>query len=64
LFATASRNCYLWIGVSYRPIRDISTTPQAVIDVTHDGLQLVELAPGVTVEEVRTKTEPDLQVRY
>jgi acyl CoA:acetate/3-ketoacid CoA transferase beta subunit len=30
---------------------------------TRDGLQLVELAPGVTLEEVRAKTEPDFGVR-
>jgi 3-oxoacid CoA-transferase subunit B len=27
-----------------------------VLDVTSGGLQLVELAPGVTLEELRAKT--------
>jgi 3-oxoacid CoA-transferase subunit B len=42
-------------GVVQRIITDL-----AVIDVTPRGLQLVELAPGVTESEVRLATEPAL----
>jgi 3-oxoacid CoA-transferase subunit B len=37
-------------------------TDLAVVDVTDDGLVLRELAPGVTVEDVRKVTEPELKV--
>ncbi|WP_306231321.1 CoA transferase subunit B [Agrococcus beijingensis] len=42
-------------GVVDRIITDL-----AVLDVTPEGLRLVELAPGVTLEELREKTEPEI----
>lgn len=44
---------YTGLGVVQRIITDL-----CVLDVTPDGLRLVELAPGVTYEEVAEKTEP------
>ncbi len=44
-------------GVVHRIITD-----RAVLDVTPEGLLLVELAPGHTVDEVRVATEPPLRV--
>jgi len=48
---------YTGRGVVQRIITDI-----AVIDVTGEGLRLIEVAPGVSVDEVREKTEPELTV--
>jgi 3-oxoacid CoA-transferase subunit B len=33
-------------------------TDLGVLDVSDEGMRLIELAPGVTEEEIRTKTEP------
>ncbi len=38
-------------------------TDYCVLDVTTDGLELIEVAPGVTAEQVQEMTEPKLRVR-
>jgi 3-oxoacid CoA-transferase subunit B len=48
---------YTGRGVVQRIITDL-----AVLDVTDDGLVLRELAPGVSVDDVRAATGPDLLV--
>jgi len=37
-------------------------TSLAVIEVTPDGLRLLERAPGVSVEDIRSATEPELLI--
>ncbi|MDX3782007.1 hypothetical protein PV706_35815 [Streptomyces europaeiscabiei] len=39
------------------------STDLAVLDITPDGLSLVELAPGVTLADVRERTGPDVAQR-
>ncbi|MBM7506651.1 3-oxoacid CoA-transferase subunit B [Nocardioides salarius] len=54
------RDCTLPLtgkGVVHRVITDLG-----VLDVTGSGFRLVELAPGVTEDEVRERTDADLEV--
>jgi 3-oxoacid CoA-transferase subunit B len=37
-------------------------TDRAVLDVTPQGLRLVEVAPGHSIEEIRACTEPDIHI--
>jgi 3-oxoacid CoA-transferase subunit B len=54
------KNCNLPLtGVA---VVDRIITDLGVIDVTPNGLRLVELAPGVTLQEMQEKTEANLDV--
>jgi len=48
---------YTGRGVVGRIITDL-----AVLDVTPEGLRLVETSPGVSVDDVRAATEPEILV--
>jgi 3-oxoacid CoA-transferase subunit B len=45
-----------------KAVVDRIITDLAVLDITPSGLKLVELAPGVTLNEVRARTESDVLV--
>ena len=42
---------------------DMIVTEMGVIEVTPEGLELKELAPGVSVEDIQAVTEPKLIVK-
>ncbi|WAC66414.1 CoA transferase subunit B [Agrococcus sp. SL85] len=52
------RECSL--PLTGKRVVDRIITDLAVLDVTDEGLRLVELAPGVTLEELRAQTEPEI----
>ena len=51
-------NCNL--PLTGKGVINMIVTSMAVIDITSDGLRLLERAPGVSVDEIRDATEPEL----
>jgi 3-oxoacid CoA-transferase subunit B len=45
-----------------KEVVDLIITELGVFDVTENGLVLVDVAPGVTLDEIRARTEPPFQV--
>ncbi|MGW6796956.1 CoA transferase subunit B [Streptomyces chartreusis] len=52
----------LTLPATGRRVVDRVITDLATIDITPDGLRLVELTPGTTLQEVRAVTEPELSI--
>ena len=51
-------NCNL--PLTGKGVINMIVTSMAVIEITSDGLRLLERAPGVSVDEIRDATEPEL----
>ena len=51
-----------WHGTNLKGALRGLSAEEAVLDVTDQGLLLVELAPGETVDGIRACTEPPLMV--
>ena len=46
-----------------RKVVDLIITDLAVMEVTHEGLKLIERAPGVTIDEIVKATEAELLIQ-